>query len=144
MFVFDVGGFADVGVHVEEAEADLGLPVAVGDAACASGAACHGAVSVRKVQFPFTGAEGLELIAVVKVVGLLRGFGGITGEEWPDVFAVDAVLGEFGADQVRNGGEEINGHGGFLADAVGGDGAGHPCEGRFAASAVKHGAFSLT
>ena len=72
MLGFDVGGFADVLFHVEQRQPDLGLAVAGGNAVRAAGPSGHGAVAVREVQLPSAHANGLQLAAVVEVIGLVR------------------------------------------------------------------------
>ena len=71
------------------------------------------------------------------------GLGFVTGEEGPNVFTVDAVLGKLGPDQVGDGGQDVYGHRGFAADRVGGDCPGHPRESGFAATAIEHRPLAL-
>ncbi len=47
---------------------------------------------------------------IVKIVGLLDGCGLFAGDDGPGINAIDFIVGEWGFDEFRDCGEEIDGH----------------------------------
>ena len=79
-----------------------------------SGFARHRAIAMRKVKFPFSLPDRLQLVSVIQVIGFLGGLCLVVREQRPDVLPVYAVLGQFRPDQAGDGGEQVDRHGRFL------------------------------
>jgi hypothetical protein len=74
-------------------------------------------IVMREMQFPLAHPHCLQLIGPVKVIRLLRTFrSDLTGHQRPDVLPINRVIGQLPADQVRNGRENVDGHGCLAAD----------------------------
>ena len=72
MLVFDVGGFADVVFQIEQGQVDFRLPIADWPAVPASLQTAHGTVLVGEVPLPAAHADGVQGIAPVEEIRLLR------------------------------------------------------------------------
>lgn len=144
----DVGGFADVVDEVVKLRFLQGaIGIGGGEAVGAAGLAGEGSVGVRHLQFPaaIAGGHGFEVVhLIIKPVGGVGVFrAGLLGNDWPDVKAVELVLGQFRADALGDGGKQVNGHEHVPRIRPGGDVTGPTHDARFARAAFPIGALAF-
>jgi len=144
VLVGDVYAFADVRLKIIQSEAGLLLNVVAGSAA-GTWFVFQTAIRMRKMQFPFAAADGVQVTAPVKEQGFVRGFGSFfAAHQRPDIFAVDdAVLRNFSAREICDGGENVDGHCHLIADGACRDLSGPGHDAGLALSAVPGGPFAF-
>src|SRR5437016_588510 len=97
MLLGKVLGFPDVGFEIEQRDADFTLSVLTRLSILTWRVGMI--ITVRQVQFPFAAPHGLQMLAPVVKIGLVRRLcAGLAGHKRPDVPAVnDAVAGHLDA-----------------------------------------------
>ena len=103
ILLLQVLGFANALPQVKERKTYFGLGSNWWNPAGPAWFSSHGTITVREVKFPFSLTDGLQLVAVIEVIGLW-GNCSILSEEWPDVLTIDGMLRQFRLGEVSNGG----------------------------------------
>src|SRR5262245_52219739 len=95
------------------------------------------------MQLPRAAADSLELVAGVVIKGLARLGACLAGNQWPAIFTVDRVRGQWAADEPGDRGQEVDGAEQLMAGAVGRNLAGPAHDAWDANTAFECGEFAL-
>src|SRR5262245_33539103 len=112
MLIGDVSGFANVFLEIEEGKFDLRFGH---DSRLPAGPRRNRLhIRMGEVELPWPAANGVKFLSPVKPKRFVRRLrAALSLEQRPDVPPVDWVRRQLAARQLREGGEQVDGHGRF-------------------------------